>query len=105
MASLQWLPELDGVLRFEMAARQVVGSCKGDKQRLTARIKRRDGGPKNRGERPVVVECNRSVGSVRTRWLCDSYIGPRLIVVGAGIRDHDIRAIVSAAQEDQQEAW
>src|SRR5882757_2280241 len=102
MASLQWLAQLDAVLCFKMAARQIVGSRKGNKQRLTARVKRRDRGPQNRGERPIGVECNRSVSSVRTRWLCDGYVGTGFIIVRTGIRDHDVRAVISATQEDQQ---
>src|SRR2546430_10293076 len=101
MASLQWLAQLDAVLRLEMAARQILGASERNEKRLAVRVERRYRGPQNRGERPVRVEFNRSIRSTRPGWLCDRYIGPGLIIVGTGIRDHDVGAIISATQEDQ----
>jgi len=45
----------------EVTARQVIGSCEGNKQSLSAGVKGCDGGAQNRGERPIRVEFNGSV--------------------------------------------
>src|SRR5258707_1347801 len=104
MASLQWLAQLNAVLSLEMTARQVIGSCEGNEQSLSAGVERCDGRAQNRGERPIGVEFNGSVRGARPGWLRDGYAGSRLVVVGAGIRDHYVRAIVPTPQKHQEKA-
>ena len=98
------LPELDRILRLEMAAAHIVGAGERHERDLARLPQRQHAVLQRRVQAPVGIECETRLGIVRIGLAeCDGGTGV-VVEVAAGRRD-DIGRIIGAAQEhDEQPA-
>ena len=96
------LAQLDAVLRFEMAARRILGPRKGHEGGVAALEQGMDAVSERRRQPPLGVDGQRRVGSAsRPR---DGDAGARLVVVRRPVRHQQAGRVVAAAQKHEQEA-
>src|ERR1039457_5841798 len=102
-AQLASRSELDAVLSFEMAARQIVRAGERDERHLALQVHRTDGVAHGGRERPVGIQSQRAGAGCGLRPR-DRDTRPRLVIVAARIWDQQIARVVAPAQEHQQKA-
>src|SRR5258708_2426624 len=100
---LQRLSKLDAVLRFEVAAREIVGAGEGNERGLSRGVKAADRGAQRRSKRPVRIERERR-RRILPYGLRNGDVRSGFVVERARDGDDDVRAVVAAAQEHEQEA-
>ena len=101
--ALDVLPQLDGVLGLEMAARRVVRAGERHEGDLALLPQRQDGFAQRRMESPVAVERDRR-GRRRRIGPGDGQRRTRGVVEVTAGRDHDIGRIIGAAQKHDEQA-